>query len=267
MVLQFELEVIFPMRAQQYLQDRFTHQFRRFLAKVVDATPRACTQHTCVTQENKALRIALIDSWEEDGKVFVKQTTSPDVAAWLPASTSCDRCLSVIHQPITTDYASYVQFYTSSIEYHDVMEFPATMTLPYTIRVRAKACVVGHTCKHAHTPFAQPAFTETVSTDNTLVIHAIDDTSCRQVLHSTITCNVVGIGSFVESYLRDSLERIYAGYAQVMAKWVKHRDALLQYGGVLLYYTAHMQQTGNPICIRSWLLRVQRATMLVCRDC
>lgn len=39
------------------------------------------------TQENKALHISLVDSWEEEGKVFVKQTTSPDVSAWLPAST------------------------------------------------------------------------------------------------------------------------------------------------------------------------------------
>ena len=39
MVLQFELEVVFPMSAQQYIQDRFTHQFRRFLAKVPHGHP------------------------------------------------------------------------------------------------------------------------------------------------------------------------------------------------------------------------------------
>lgn len=174
---------------------------------VVVDTPRPTT-----TQENKALRIALVDSWQEDGKVVVKQSTSPDVSAWIPASTGYTTAFVVTHQPTSSDYASYVKYYTDSIEYHDLMEFPATMSPPYTIRVRAK-----------------PAFTETVSTDNTLVIHPIDETSCRQVLHSSITCNIVGIGGFVESYLRDSLERIYAGYAQVMAKWVQHREALLRY--------------------------------------
>lgn len=92
MPLDYEVSAVFDITAQQYMRDRFTHQFRRFLAKVRICGGAPCGGPTpsqlrpAQPQENKASRIAFIDAWEQDGRVFIKQSTSPDVAAWLPAS-------------------------------------------------------------------------------------------------------------------------------------------------------------------------------------
>lgn len=112
----------------------------------------------------------------------------------------------------SSDYAPYVKFYTDSIEYVDVMEFPAELTHPpYIIHINTR-----------------PAFTETVSTTSTLTIHATEDGKCRQVLKGTIRCSIPAIGGYVETYLRDSLQRLYTTYHQLVTKWVENRDALLR---------------------------------------
>lgn len=169
----------FPLPARTYIADRLLPVYRRFFAK-----------------EMKASRIVFVDSWEEDGCHLVKVVTSPDVSEWLPQR-----------------YASYVRYYTDSIEYHDVVRYDAAAlsSSPYTFHVKIK-----------------PAFTDYVRTSSTLTIYEEDGgRRCRQVLEAEICCSIVGIGGYVEAYLRDSLVRIYERYGEVVAKWVQHREALL----------------------------------------
>lgn len=111
------------------------------------------------------------------------------------------------------------------------MEFPLELGHPpYTIAINTT-----------------PAFTQTVSNISTLTIHATEDGKCRQVLKGTIRCTIPAIGGYVETYLRDSLQRLYASYDKLVAKWVAHRDVLLQpgYGGccngfVIMWVLRHM---------------------------
>lgn len=118
----------------------------------------------------------MTETWREGESTFVRLVTRPDFGSWVPKSVQG-------------------QANGKSIEFHDVLEYRPELIErePFQINVKTESPFLGNK----------------LDVQLKLIIEAVDENTCRQVLAGSIKVNMFGVGRIVEGIVKDSLQNTY----------------------------------------------------------
>lgn len=168
----------------------------------------------------------MTETWREGESTFVRLVTRPDFGSWVPKSVQG-------------------QANGKSIEFHDVLEYRPELIErePFQINVKTESPFLGNK----------------LDVQLKLIIEAVDENTCRQVLAGSIKVNMFGVGRIVEGIVKDSLQNTYKKLPEIVKRWQAFRQEALLNGNAEELLSGRPPVGNSVAWIRQEVLNVMQS--------